>query len=57
MDELDHDRMPVLLTQEAEFETWLSGSTEEALRLVRSYAADQMAIVQRGGDKKDLLAA
>jgi hypothetical protein len=26
----DHERMPVLLSDPADFETWLSGSTEEA---------------------------
>lgn len=57
VDTIDHDRMPVLLTKEAEFETWLSGSTEEALKLVKSYAADDMRIVQAGKEKKDLLAA
>ena len=38
-------------------ETWLSGSTEEAFKLARSYAADQMRIVQSGSERKDLLAA
>ena len=37
--------MPVLPTTE----TWLSGSTEEAFKLARSYAADQMRIVARFG--------
>lgn len=57
VDNIDHDRMPVLLNEEAEFETWLSGTTEEALKLVKSYAADDMRIVQAGKEKKDLLAA
>ena len=26
---INHERMPVLLTHPADFETWLSGSTEE----------------------------
>jgi len=50
-----HDRMPVLLSEEADFETWLTGSPEEAFGLVRTYDADRMRIVQRGADKKDLL--
>ena len=29
--------MPVLLTQEEEFETWLTGSAEEAFALAREY--------------------
>lgn len=57
VDNLDHDRMPVLLTKEEEFETWLSGTTEEALGLVRSFAAEDMRIVQSGPEKKDMLAA
>jgi hypothetical protein len=49
--------MPVLLTDPADFETWLSGSTEEAFKQARSYAADQMRIVQSGSERKDLPAA
>jgi putative SOS response-associated peptidase YedK len=49
--------MPVLLTREDEFETWLKGSHEEAFRLVRSHAADAMRIVQEGADREDLLRA
>ena len=37
---INHERMPVLLSDPADFETWLSGSTEEAFKLARSYAAD-----------------
>ena len=54
---INHERMPVLLTGPADFETWLSGSTEEALKLARSYTANQMRIVQSGSERKDLLAA
>ena len=53
---IDHERMPVLLTDPADFETWLSGSTDDAFKLARSYAADQMCIVQSGCER-DLLAA
>ena len=49
--------MPVLLSEEAEFETWLSGSPEEAFALARSFDPAQMRIVQSGFEKKDLLAA
>ena len=49
--------MPVLLSDPADFETWLSGSTEEAFKLARSYAADQMRIVQSGSEREDLLRA
>ena len=54
---INHERMPVLLTDPADFETWLSGLTEEAFKLARSYAADQMRIVQWGSERKDLLQA
>ena len=43
---INHERMPVLMSEPADFETWLSGSTEEAFKLARSYAAEQMRIVQ-----------
>jgi putative SOS response-associated peptidase YedK len=54
---INHERMPVLLTDPTDFETWLTGSTEEAFKLARSYAADQMRIVQSGSERKDLLQA
>ena len=47
----------MLLSDPADFETWLSGSTEEAFKLVRSYAAEEMRIVQSGSERKDLLEA
>ena len=56
-DSINHERMPVLLSEEAEFETWLSGSPEEAFALARSFDPAQMRIVQSGFEKKDLLAA
>jgi hypothetical protein len=49
--------MPVLLTNPADFEAWLSGSTEEAFKVARSYAAVQMRVVQSGSERMDLLAA
>ena len=54
---INHERMPVLMSDPDEFETWLSGSTEEAFKLARSYAADQMRIVQSGSEREDLLRA
>jgi hypothetical protein len=38
-------------------ETVDQGSADEALKLARSYAADQMRIVQSGSKRNDLLAA
>jgi putative SOS response-associated peptidase YedK len=52
---INHERMPVLLTSEIDFETWLSGSTEEAFALARSYDPNAMRIVQSGKVKEDLL--
>ena len=54
---INHERMPVLLTREEEFETWLRGTPDEALALAREYPPDQMRIVQEGFDKEDLLKA
>jgi putative SOS response-associated peptidase YedK len=52
---INHERMPVLISDPADFETWLSGSTEDSFKLARSYAAEQMRIVQFGAEREDLL--
>jgi putative SOS response-associated peptidase YedK len=54
---INHERMPVLLTREEEFETWLRAPMEEAFALAREYPPEQMRIVQEGLVKEDLLAA
>lgn len=54
---INHERMPVLLTTEAEFETWLNGSVEDALGLVREYPPDKMRIAQEGAEKEDRMAS
>ena len=36
-----HDRMPVIIAPE-DYETWLTGTPEQALRLLRPYPAEQM---------------
>ena len=54
---INHERMPVLLTREEEFDTWLRAPTEEALALACEYPAEQMRIVQEGFEKEDLLKA
>ena len=54
---INHERMPVILTREHEFETWLHGSRNEVLGLARQYPPEMMQIVQEGREKKDLLAA
>jgi putative SOS response-associated peptidase YedK len=45
---INHERMPVLLTREEEFETWLTGSPDDSLSLARVYPPDSMRIVQEG---------
>lgn len=54
---INHERMPVLLTGEKEFEAWLTCSVDEAFALTREYPAEEMRIVQEGLDKEDLLKA
>lgn len=54
---INHERMPVLLTEEREFETWLTGSPQEALELVEPLDSDRMHIVQSGMERQDLFAA
>jgi putative SOS response-associated peptidase YedK len=45
---INHERSPVLLAGEDQFETWLTGSTEQAYALARPYPAEAMRIVQQG---------
>jgi putative SOS response-associated peptidase YedK len=54
-DSINHERMPVLLSNENDFETWLTGTPEEAFALARSFDPNAMRIVQSGKDKEDLL--
>jgi putative SOS response-associated peptidase YedK len=54
---INHERMPVLLTGDEQFEIWLKGSPREAFGLARRYPAEAMRIVQAGAEKEDLLAA
>ena len=48
--------MPVLLSTNEQFDTWLKGSSKEAFALARQFPAEAMRIVQFGAEKKDLLA-
>ena len=52
---INHERSPVLLTNEEQFSTWLTGSPQDAFGLIRTYDPDSMRIVQSGLDKEDLL--
>ena len=40
--------MRVFLSDPTDFETWLSASVEEAFKLTRSYAADQLRVLNQG---------
>jgi putative SOS response-associated peptidase YedK len=51
---INHERSPVLLTTAEERETWLKGTPEQARALVKPIAADRLAIVQEGFEKRDL---
>jgi len=52
---INHERMPVLLSGQADFDTWTNGTPDEAFALVREYPPDRMRIVQLGFEKRDLL--
>ena len=52
---INHERMPVLLTNTVEFETWLTASADDAFALAREYPSQHVRIIQQGFDKKDLL--
>ena len=52
---INHERMPVLLSDPEQFETWLKGTTKEAFALARSFPAEGMNIVQSGLEKRDLV--
>ncbi len=54
-DSINHERMPVLLSAEADFEAWLSGTPTEAFALAGSFDPAEMRIVQSGKEKVDLL--
>jgi putative SOS response-associated peptidase YedK len=54
---INHERMPVLLTQEDEFDTWLNGAPHVAFALAQEYPPGRMRIVQAGFNKQDLLEA
>ena len=45
--------MPVMLVGEEDYDQWLNGSVEEAMKLSEPYPADKMMIVQSGEGKSD----
>jgi putative SOS response-associated peptidase YedK len=54
---VNHERMPVLLTREEEFDIWLRASLDEAIALAREHPAERMRIAQEGFFKEDRVAA
>ena len=46
------DRMPVILDP-ADYETWLTGTAEDAHALLRTFPAERMRIVREGLDEKE----
>lgn len=52
---INHERSPVILASEADQETWMHGSVDEAHALARPYPGEGMHIVQAGAEKRDLL--
>ena len=54
---INHERSPVIFTEEEQFATWLRGSPDEAFGLIKTSDPERMQIVQSGLDKKDLLQA
>ena len=54
---INHERMPVLLSGEDQFETWLSGPVEEAFALARSFDPGAMHVsrcLERPSSKRGL---
>ena len=51
---INHERSPVLLTEEEQFTTWLTGTPDEAFSLIKTSDPERMQIVQSGFEKKDL---
>jgi putative SOS response-associated peptidase YedK len=51
---INHERCPVLVTEEEQLATWLTGTPEEAFGLIKTSDPERMQIVQSGFEKKDL---
>jgi putative SOS response-associated peptidase YedK len=49
--------MPVILTEPAEFDAWLEGDTESALKLQRPLPAERLSIVAKGERQDNVVAA
>jgi putative SOS response-associated peptidase YedK len=54
---INHERMPVLLSTDEEFNAWMMGTPDEAFSLLKEYPPDNMRMVQSGFEKRDMLEA
>ena len=54
---INHERSPVLLVTDDERDTWLSGTSAEASKIIRPISGDRLRMVQEGLEKRDLLVA
>lgn len=54
---INHERCPVLLTDAAQQDLWMDGSSADAFGLVTPIAGERLRIVQEGFDKLDRLGA
>jgi putative SOS response-associated peptidase YedK len=52
---INHERMPVLLSSEEQFDIWMNGTPKEAMELAREYPPNAMRIVQEGLEREDLI--
>jgi putative SOS response-associated peptidase YedK len=50
---INHERSPVLLTNEEECAAWLKGTPDEAMSVVKPIAAERLRIAQEGFEKRD----
>ena len=50
---INHERSPVLLTNDEQWTTWLNGSPADAMALVKPIEADRLRIIREGFEKKD----
>ncbi len=50
---INHERMPVILNTEHQFETWLRGDVNEALTLAQEFPPAHMHEVKSGEEKED----
>lgn len=53
---INHERMPVLLSSQEQFDIWLHGTADDAFALAAPFDPTRMRMVQHGFEKQDLLA-